>query len=79
MADITSELMYELLKQVQDRLTKMDHKLDEVKNELQAIRVHSIALQHDTGNIYQTLTRQDTRFDRIENRLELNDAPTLSR
>lgn len=78
MAEITNELMYELLKQVQDRLTKMDHKLDEVKNELQAIRVHSIALQHDIGNIYQTLSRNDSRFERIERRLNIHEAPSLT-
>ena len=71
MADVTNELMFEVLKQMQERLGNIDHKLDEVKSELQAIRGHALATQQDTANIYRALANHETRFDRIEKRLGL--------
>jgi len=75
MADVTNELIYEVLKQLQDRMGSFDRKLDEVKSELQALRIHSVAVQQDIQNIYSILTRHDARLERIERRLELAEAP----
>jgi len=75
MADVTNELMYEVLKQLQDRMSSFDRKLDEVKSEIQAMRIHSVAVHQDIQNIYAMLTRYDTRFYRIERRLELSEVP----
>lgn len=74
MGEVGTELLCEVLKSIQARLDKMDGKLDEVKQELQAIRGHHIAMQQDVPNIYQTAGRHDDRLDRIERRLELADA-----
>ena len=74
MPEVTNELMYEVLKSIQDRMTAVERKIDEVKTELQALRIHSLAIQQDTQNIYSMLTRYDTRLDRIERRLELTEA-----
>jgi tetrahydromethanopterin S-methyltransferase subunit G len=73
MAEVTNELFYEVLKQIQGRLGAVDRKIDEVKGELQAVRTHSMAMQQDTANIYSILVRHDTRLDRIERRLELTE------
>jgi chromosome segregation ATPase len=73
MAEVTNELIYEILKQLQDRMGAFEKKIDEVKGELQALRIHSLAIQQDTQNIYATLTRHDARLDRIERRLELTE------
>jgi chromosome segregation ATPase len=73
MAEVTNELLYEVLKAVQDKLTTFDRKLDELKAELQAVRIHSIATQQDIQNIYATLARQEGRVERIERRLELSE------
>ena len=73
MAEVTNELIYDVLKQVQERMISFERKIDEVKNELQALRIHSIAIQQDTQNIYATLTRYETRLDRIERRLEISE------
>ena len=75
MADASSELVYEVLKKIQDRMIAMDQKLDEVKAEVQAMRIHAMAAQQDTANIYSILVRHDSRLDRIERRLELSEVP----
>jgi phage shock protein A len=71
MAEVTNDLIYEVLKQLQDRMTRFESKIDEVKAELQALRNHSMAIQQDTPNIYTILGRNDNRLDRIERRLEI--------
>lgn len=71
MTEVTNELVYELLKSMQTRLTRMDGKLDEVKLELQAIRGHQLAIQQDVSVIYARLGHIENRVDRIETRLGL--------
>jgi DNA repair ATPase RecN len=71
MAEVTNELIYEVLKQLPDQMSSFDKKMDEVKIELQALRIHSIAMQQDIQNIYSTFVRQEARLDRIERRLEI--------
>ena len=71
MAEVTNELMFEVLKQIQDRTEMTDKKVDELKGEMQAFRGHLVAMQQDIHNIYTTLDRHDTRLDRIERRLDL--------
>jgi len=71
MADVPNELMDEVLKQLQDRMTSFDKKLDAVRSEMQAMRIHSVAVQQDIQNIYPIFTRHDGRLERIERRLEI--------
>ena len=71
MAEVTNELMFEVLKRIQDRVDTTDNKVDELKAEMQAFRGHLVAMQQDIHNIYMTLDRHDTRLDRIERRLDL--------
>jgi septation ring formation regulator EzrA len=78
MAEVSNELLFEVLKQVQQRLDRVDNKVDELKSEMNAFRGHLISLQQDTQNIYAMLGRQDVHLERIERRLELSDAPNLT-
>jgi hypothetical protein len=39
MAEISNELIYEVLKQVQQRLDLVDHRVDELKSEMNAFQV----------------------------------------
>ena len=71
MVEVTNELIYEVLKQLQERMSSFEKKMDEVKGELQALRTHSIAMQQDIQNIYATLVRHEARLERIERRLEI--------
>ena len=73
MAEVTNDLMYEVLKKIHHRMDAMDHKVDELKAEMQAMRGNLISMQQDIHNIYGILTRHDTRLERIERRLELRE------
>jgi chromosome segregation ATPase len=72
--DVTNELIYEVLKQLQERMSSFERKLDEVKGVLQSLRMHSLAIQQDIQNIYATLVRHESRLDRIEHQLEISEA-----
>jgi chromosome segregation ATPase len=73
MAEISSELIYEILKSIRGDIARIDQKTDELKAEMQAFRGHMISLQQDVHNIYGILARHDSRLERIERRLELNE------
>jgi septal ring factor EnvC (AmiA/AmiB activator) len=84
MPDVTLELMFEVLKSVQARLTQVDGKIDELKQEMQAsrtaqngIRQEITSVFEEISGVHKTLIRHEDRLDRIEQRLELNDAPTI--
>jgi len=78
MAEISSELIYEVLKSLQRDVGEMKSGVGDVKIELNALRGHMISLQQDVHNIYGMLVRHDGRLERIERRLELSDAPHLT-
>jgi hypothetical protein len=76
MAEVSSGLIFEVLKQVQQRLGHMDHKINEVRAGMNAIRGYQFSMMQDLQNVYAVLGRFDGRFDRIEHRLELSEVPT---
>ena len=73
MAEVTNELMYEILKNLQTKMSNVELVLVEHAKELQALRGHSASAQTDMTNIYGVLQRIDSRLDRIERRLELHE------
>ena len=73
MAEVTNELLYEILKAVQTSIRKLEDGLSEIKQELIAIRGTMVSMQQDINNIYGILARHDQRLDRIERRLELRE------
>ena len=82
MADVTPDLMFEVLKAVQVRLAQVDGKIDELKQEMQASRTSQNGIRQEITSVFQeisgihaTLVRHEGRLDRIEKRLELSDAP----
>ena len=83
MADVTLELMSEVLKSVQARLAQVDGRVDEVKQEMQASRTSQNGIRQEITSVFQeisgihaTLVRYEGCLGRIEKRLELTDAPT---
>ena len=73
MADVTNELIYEILKSIQFRLDKIEAGIDELRQGHNAMRGHMISIQTDISNIYGILARHDQRLDRIEKLLELHE------
>jgi septal ring factor EnvC (AmiA/AmiB activator) len=81
MADVTPELMLEILTSVRARLAQVDGKLDELKQEMQASRTSQNGIRQEITSVFQevsgihaTLVRHEGRLDRIERRLELNES-----
>jgi DNA anti-recombination protein RmuC len=74
MLEITNELIYEVLKRVQDQCTRMGEDIGRLRDEMSAMRGHLVAMQHDIHNLYEHMIEHGKRLDRIERRLELTDA-----
>lgn len=74
MAEVTNELIYSVLQKLEEETTAMRHDVREIKGELTAVRSYLYGIHQDIGNIYAALGRHETRFDRIERRLELREA-----
>jgi hypothetical protein len=75
MADVSSDLMPEILKALQRDPIEVKSSIGEIKAELNAIRGHLISVEQDIHNVYGVMARHDMHLERIERRLELNDAP----
>ncbi|WP_137131244.1 hypothetical protein [Rhizobium sp. FY34] len=73
MAEISSELMYELLKRVHAETADVKLGQREIRAEMNAMRGAMVSLHQDINNIHTTLARHDIRLERIENRLELRE------
>jgi archaellum component FlaC len=78
MADVTNELIYEVLKAMQQRLANIEAKIGEVDGRMHALTIRMDGLRTEVGaahagieNIYQTLAHSDGRLARIEKRLDL--------
>ncbi|HEY4857526.1 MAG TPA: hypothetical protein VIH98_12765 [Xanthobacteraceae bacterium] len=75
MAEITTESMYEVLKQIQLDIAPLKEGQRETNGALNALRTHMLAMQQDMQNIYTILVRREMRLDQIERRLELSETP----
>jgi hypothetical protein len=73
MAEISSELVYEVLKNIQADIRMLKDGQGEIKQELVSIRLTQLGMQTDIHNIYGMIARNDDRLDRIERRLELRE------
>ena len=73
MAEVSNELIYDLLKRVQNQLGNLNDGQRDLREELRALRGHSLAMQTDVSNIYHILNSLEQRTERIERRLDLRD------
>ena len=73
MAEVTNELIYEVLKRLQSDTAEVKAELREINVRLNGMQIHIIALQQDVQKIYTILGRHDARLDRIERRLNLDE------
>ena len=72
---VTNELIFEVLKSMQARMSNVEDGLRDIKGELVGIRGHMIATQSDIQNIYGRLGSIEVRVERIERRLDIIHEP----
>ena len=80
MADVSNELIYEVLKPVQSRLPNIEHKLEEIDGRhavligrLESVRMEVAAAHIGIESIYKSISHSDGRLARIERPLELSE------
>ncbi len=73
MAEVTNELIYEVLRSLQADVRQLKDGQAEIRQELIAIRGTIVSMQQDINNMYGMLSRHEVRLDRIERRLELRE------
>jgi len=73
MAEVTNELMYELLKSIQQEIHALKNGQGDIRQEMVSIRLSQLSSQNDVHNIYGILARHDERLEHIERRLELRE------
>jgi hypothetical protein len=71
MAEVTNELIYEVLKKLQADMAGVKESLREINGSMNAMRTHLVAQAQDIRNIYTILAHHDARLARIERRLEI--------
>ncbi|MDO9459800.1 MAG: hypothetical protein Q7N95_06750 [Alphaproteobacteria bacterium] len=71
---ITNELIYEILKQIQERLNRHELMLKDLQTGQIRIREELNGLRGDDIRREVMQARMDQRLERIENRLNLSDA-----
>jgi len=52
MADVSPELMFEVMKSIQARLAQVDGKIDELKQEMQAMRTSQTGIRHEITSVF---------------------------
>ena len=75
MAHVTNELIYEVLKNMQQRLDRIENRLGDITEELVGVRLHMHAVQGDVNSIFTRLGTLEARVDRIEKRLDIVNEP----
>ena len=82
MAEVTNELIYEVLKSMQGRMSNIEHKLGEmdtrltsISGQLRGLSLEMNAAHTDLANVYVSLGHLDGRLMRIERRLDIVEEP----
>ena len=73
MAQVTKEVMFELLKRMQSDIHSLKDGQREIKSEIIAMRGTMVSVQQDIHNVYGLLFQHGERLDRIERRLDLRE------
>jgi hypothetical protein len=74
-AEVTNELLLEVMKRVQHGLEPLQDGQKDIRNELQAMRGYLNATQADIANIYGKLAGLELHLERIERRLDIIHEP----
>ena len=74
MAEVTNELMYEVLKSIQGEVVTMRRTMDDYGEQLKGIRHILMAMQSDDLRHEATIAGLRVDIDRINKRMNINDA-----
>ena len=82
MAEVTNELIYEVLKPIQGRLGNIEDglsgvevRLDVLAEQTRALTISLNATNTDVANLYRMFGTMDHRIARIERRLDIVEEP----
>ncbi len=75
MAEVTNDLICEVLKGIQGRMDRLETGQRDIKEELIAVRLHQHAAQGELNGLLSRIGSVEDRLDRIENRLEIIGEP----
>ncbi len=75
MAEISAELVYEVLKSLQADVSTMKNGQRDIREELIGVRLHQHASQGELNSILSRLSSIEGRMERIERRLDLVAQP----
>ena len=74
MAEVTNELMYEVLKSIQGEVVTMRRTMEDYGEQLKGIRHILMAMQSDDLRHEATIAGLRVDIDRINKRMNINDA-----
>jgi regulator of replication initiation timing len=74
MAEVTNELLLDVLKKVQGRLNIVADDVSDIKQRLVTIETYVSTLVREDARLNERLGHLETRLNRVEQRLELSDA-----
>ncbi len=75
MADVSAELVYEVLKSLQADVSLLKNGQRDIREELIGIRLHQHAAQGELNSILSRLSSIEGRIERVERRLDLVGQP----
>ncbi len=73
MAEVSAELVYELLKRMQADISNLKEGQRELRQDMISVRRELHTMQGDINNLRASIGHIEMRLDRIENRLDLRE------
>ena len=73
MAEVTNDLMYEMLKRIQYDISGLKEGQKDMRQDMLSLRNQFHLLQGDFNTMRGSIAQIENRLDRIENRLELRE------
>ena len=75
MAEEPDNLILAMLRKTDERMARMDEKLDRVLDDVQNLKVRMTHVEEGLAGVNRRLDRLDDRVERIEKRLDLVGSP----
>ena len=72
-AEVTNELMYELMQRIRSEISGLKNGQNELRQDAITLRNHMHLMHGDLNNLHTIMAQALVRLDRIENRLELRE------